>query len=213
MRILAVGDVEARYLWDYYEPGRLDGYEMILAAGDLDPQYLSFLATFCRGPVLYVHGNHDGRYERTPPEGCISIEDTVYTHHGIRIAGLGGSVRYSAGAHQFTEEQMARRVRHLLPKVRRANGFDILLTHAPALGLNDGSDPAHAGFSCFLPLLDQFQPAYFVHGHVHSNYGDGYRKRSTYGNVTIINAYERQAFEITPPPPPARPHFQLLHPR
>ena len=210
MRILAVGDVEAKFLWDYYEPGRLDEYGLILAAGDLDPRYLSFLATFSRGPVLYVHGNHDVNYEKTPPEGCISVEDTLFTYRGVRILGLGGSMRYCPGAHQFTEREMERRIRHVLPKVRRQSGFDILLTHAPAQGMNDGSDRAHAGFRCFLPLLDEYKPAYFVHSHVHANYSDGYNKRSAYGGVTVINAYEKQAFDVTLPAEqaaPRRPFF------
>lgn len=199
MRILAVGDTEAKYLWDYYEPGRLDEYGLILAAGDLDPRYLSFLATFAKGPVLYVHGNHDDRYAETPPEGCVNIEDRVYVHHGLRILGLGGSLRYSVGDNQYTEREMARRILRAGPRIRRAGGVDILLTHAPAGGLNDGSDPAHAGFACFLPFLEKYQPRYFVHSHVHKNYRDGYVRRSEYAGVTVINAYERQSFEITLP--------------
>ena len=60
MKILAIADMESPALWDYFEPGRLKGIDVILACGDLNPQYLSFLATFFSGPVLYVHGNHDG---------------------------------------------------------------------------------------------------------------------------------------------------------
>ena len=73
MRILAVSDVESPALWDYFSPQRLEGIDVILSCGDLDPQYLSFLATFFPGPVLYVHGNHDGRYLDVPPEGCVCI--------------------------------------------------------------------------------------------------------------------------------------------
>ena len=62
MKILAIADMESPALWDYFEPGRLKGIDVILACGDLNPQYLSFLATFFSGPVLYVHGNHDACY-------------------------------------------------------------------------------------------------------------------------------------------------------
>ena len=41
-------------------------------------QYLSFLASFTKAPVLYVHGNHDDCYDNMPPDGCISIEDRIY---------------------------------------------------------------------------------------------------------------------------------------
>ena len=90
MNILVIADEEAPSLWDYFRPEKLKDVDLILSCGDLNPKYLSFLATFCKGPVLYVHGNHDDRYEKTPPEGCICIEDKIYEYKGIRIMGLGG---------------------------------------------------------------------------------------------------------------------------
>ena len=89
MRILAIADQESSYLWDHFEKSKLEGIDLIISCGDLNPNYLSFLATFTSAPVLYVHGNHDERYNQTPPEGCICIEDKIYVHQGIRILGLG----------------------------------------------------------------------------------------------------------------------------
>ena len=90
MKILAVADEESKYLWDFYEKEKLEGIDLIISCGDLNPEYLSFLVTMTTVPVLYVRGNHDGKYEQNPPEGCIFIEDQIYTHEGIRILGLGG---------------------------------------------------------------------------------------------------------------------------
>ena len=87
MKILAVSDIESKYLWDYFEPKKLEGVELILSCGDLAAEYLSFLATFTHAPVLYVHGNHDAGYENRPPEGCICIEDEIFTYRGVRILG------------------------------------------------------------------------------------------------------------------------------
>ena len=70
MKILAVADNEDPYLWDHYRPGRLAGIDVILSAGDLKPEYLSFLVTMANRPLYYVHGNHDGIYQRRAPEGC-----------------------------------------------------------------------------------------------------------------------------------------------
>ena len=170
MKILALADRECPYLWDYLDRRRLEGVDLILSCGDLDPRYLSFVATFAHGPVLYIHGNHDDRYARVPPEGCICVEDKVYVHQGVRILGLGGSVRYKPqGEHQYTQRQMERRVARRRLELMRRKGFDILLTHAPALGLNDGEDFAHTGFSAFNALMDRYRPRYFVHGHIHIN--------------------------------------------
>ncbi|MGN1266816.1 MAG: metallophosphoesterase, partial [Dorea sp.] len=146
MKILVIADKEARYLWDYFEKSKLQGIDLIISCGDLDSEYLSFLATFTSAPVLYVHGNHDDKYEKNPPGGCICIEDTIYVHNGVRILGLGGSMRYKPGEHQYTEWEMRKRVRKLWPKLLWHRGFDILVTHAPAQGLNDGDDLPHQGF-------------------------------------------------------------------
>jgi len=78
MKILVLADVESKYLWDFYEKSKLEGIDLIISCGDLKANYLSFLATFTSAPVLYVHGNHDTKYETHPPEGCICIDDDIY---------------------------------------------------------------------------------------------------------------------------------------
>ena len=170
MKILLLADEESKYLWDYFEKSKLDGIDLIISCGDLKPAYLSFLATFAKVPVLYVHGNHDGVYDRTPPEGCICIEDSIYVYKGVRILGLGGSMNYNDGPHQYTEGQMESRIRKLRLKLWRHKGFDILITHSPAKDVNDGDDRPHMGFQAFRNLLDKYMPKYFIHGHVNLNY-------------------------------------------
>ena len=113
MKILALSDEECPALWDYYVPGRLKDYDLILACGDLKAEYLSFIVTMARCPVLYVPGNHDGRYEKKPPLGCDPIDDHFVVYNGVRILGLGGCYRYRPGPHQYTEDQMRRRIRKL----------------------------------------------------------------------------------------------------
>ena len=113
MKLLLLGDHESPYLWDYNRPGTLAGYDLILSSGDLNPSYLSFIVTMGRAPLLYVHGNHDGRYQKSPPEGCDCIEDKLVICKGLRILGLGGCPTYNGGPHQYSERQMQRRIRKL----------------------------------------------------------------------------------------------------
>ena len=113
MKLLLVSDEEDRYLWDFYQPGALDGIDLILSAGDLKSDYLSFLVTMANKPLLYVHGNHDGDYDRRPPEGCECVDDKLVTVNGLRILGLGGCQCYNYGPYQFTEREMERRIRRL----------------------------------------------------------------------------------------------------
>lgn len=110
--------------------------------------------------------------------------------------GLGGSMRYSKGPHQYTEMQMKRRVAKLWGPLLWHGGFDILVGHAPAYQLNDGRDLPHQGFKVFLKLIEKYKPAFFVHGHVHKSYGANFRQIDEYQDTCVINAYERCVFEI-----------------
>ena len=141
-----------------------------------------------QAPLLYVHGNHNSDYLKRPPEGCVSIDGKLMIYKGLRIVGFGGSHYYSGEDFQYTEEKMAKRIKKLRPTIWWNKGFDILMTHAPAYGLGDGSDLCHRGFKCFNALLDKYSPDYFVHGHQHLNYKKQPRIMK-YKNTEIINAF------------------------
>ena len=196
MKILAVSDVAAKYYYDFYTPGKLDEFDLILACGDLRAEYLEFLVTMAHCPLVYVRGNHDDALIENPPDGCICAEDRIVVVKGVRILGLGGSYRYGNGENMFTERQMRRRIRRLWLSLLYHRGFDILLTHAPAWRLNDLDDLSHRGFRCFVKLLDKYRPKYFVHGHVHRNYGIRIPQKTVRGETTVINAYDHCAFEF-----------------
>ena len=198
MKILAISDVPSKALWDYGTREHLEGIDLILSCGDLPQKYLEYLTNFTAAPILYVHGNHDGSYRQNEPGGCICVDDSVYVWKGLRIMGLGGSIRYNLkeDSFQYTEREMCRRVRRLRRKANQAGGIDLLLTHAPAAGLNDGTDRAHKGFACFNDLMDEYEPGWFVHGHVHLCYDAKLPRVCSRGNTTVINATERYVFEI-----------------
>jgi Icc-related predicted phosphoesterase len=195
MRILVLADKESPALWDYFEKRKLEGIDLILSCGDLEPDYLSFLATFTHAPVLYVHGNHDRKYEKKPPEGCICIEDDIFVYKGIRIMGLGGSHRYSSGAHQYTQTEMVFRFMKMWFRLKTEKGVDILLTHSPAFEINDNRDLPHVGFKIFNYILKEYRPKYFIHGHVHLNYNRKQKRRDRYEDTEIINGFEKYVFE------------------
>ena len=189
MKILFLSDEPLPTLWEHLDRRKLEGVGLICSCGDLPASYLSFLTCFTRAPILYIHGNHDGGYEKQPPEGCICIDGRLYIHEGIRILGLGGCMRYNRGPHQYTERQMKARILRLTPALLVRGGFDILLTHAPALGVGDDTDRAHRGFSSFLGLMDKYHPPLMVHGHVHQSYRFDFKRERTYGETRVINAF------------------------
>ena len=202
MKILAISDVASKALWSSQCRERLDGVDLILSCGDLPRAYLEYLTNFTAAPILYVHGNHDNDYAQHEPGGCICVDDGVYNWKGLRIMGLGGSIRYNRESpYQYTERAMRRRIARLRPKVRRMGGIDVLLSHAPAQGLNDGDDLPHQGFACFNNLLDELKPRWFVHGHIHLFYNYKLPRVCQRGETTVINATERYLFEVPDPEP------------
>lgn len=195
MRILAVADEESKFFYDYYHPGKLNGFDLIIGCGDLSEDYLEFLVTMADCPLVYIHGNHDENHNRVP-SGCICIDDNLVEVGGLRILGLGGSIKYRDGKYMYTEQQMQSRIRKLWFKIKRSDGFDILVTHAPARHLNDLETVPHKGFECFNTLLDKYHPRLFVHGHVHRAYNHNIPQRSIHNGTLVINASGYCVIEI-----------------
>ena len=186
MRILTIADKECRALWDYFRPEQLAGTDLILSCGDLDPDYLQFLVTMAGCPLLYVRGNHDTVYDRKPPGGCVCIDEMIYNHNGLRIAGLGGSMRYKESSDMYTESEMTSRVNRLMRKTQITGGIDVFVAHAPVRGYGDLDDLPHRGFECFDSFLTTVKPLYMLHGHVHRSYSRIFEKRRDHPSHTPL---------------------------
>ena len=196
MKILVLSDQESRSLYDFYSPEKLQDVDLIISCGDLKPAYLEFFATMGGVPVVYVYGNHDKWKFNKKAGGCTCIEDDIFEYNGIRILGLGGSMRYQPDSKlQYNEFEMRHRIQKLRWKLFCKKGFDILVTHSPAEGVNDMDDLPHQGFACFHELIEKYQPKFFIHGHVHANYGSDFKREDKLGNTTVINAFEHYYIE------------------
>ncbi len=188
VRVLAVSDVADQLL--LADLSSVATANLILACGDLPFDYLGYLMNALDLPLVFVPGNHDrdlsgyrtsragltvrsGLPARPPwPSGAINADGRVVDVAGLRVAGLGGCLRYSGGPNQYTDRQQARRARALRATAwrhrwRDGQGIDVLLTHAPPLGIGDGADLAHRGFSSYRSLVAALAPGVLLHGHVH----------------------------------------------
>jgi hypothetical protein len=196
VRVLAVSDVVDEAL-SADVTGVRDA-DLILACGDLPFEYLGGLMNRLDVPLVFVPGNHDpdvsgyrlsragltlraGLPVRPPwPDGAINADGRVVDVAGLRIAGLGGCRRYSAGPNQYTDRQQARRARRLAAqaRLRRPRGaprtVDVLITHAPPRGVGDGADAPHRGFPALNALARRLRPALLLHGHVDPEPASGY---------------------------------------
>ena len=210
-RILAVADeVDEAIYGDKLDRLRPD---LVVSCGDLPFDYLEYIVTRTNVPLIYVPGNHDpglasaettwsplgAEAARPGPQGCDSADGRVLDLPGLRIGGLGGSIRYKPGPNQYTQAQMRRRALALefrvrLKRDRRGRKLDVLLTHAPPFGGGPPSDPAHVGFAAFNRIYRLLNPAVHVHGHVHQ-YGRP-RPEWRIGNTRIINAVPSRLIEL-----------------
>ena len=188
----------------------------MLSCGDLPFDYLEYLVSRLDVPLLYVPGNHDPSLRPpdttwTPlraidlerpapgPQGCVNIDGRLLEVRGLRIAGLGGSLRYKAGPNQYSQGQMGRRALKLelrirLGRVRDGRKLDALVTHAPPYGAAEAEDSAHVGFVAFLRLIRNFHPLLAVHGHIHP-YGRLLPERRV-GPTRVINVVPSRMIDI-----------------
>src|SRR5512136_736306 len=96
MKILAVSDIQSKSLESLLErsPGKLKNLDVILSCGDLDREYLEFLADGTNRELLFVHGNHvSGREGTARREDEGLIEKVV----GTLWAVPGRIIEYIAG--------------------------------------------------------------------------------------------------------------------
>jgi calcineurin-like phosphoesterase family protein len=218
--VLAVADeVDEGLLHDF---SSVRAAELILACGDLPMEYLEHLIEALDRPLVFVPGNHDpdvsgfqtsraglslqaGMPTRQPwPDGAINADGRVVDVLGLRIAGLGGCLRYREGPNQYSERQQGRRARRLSAavrwrRIRDGRSVDVLLTHAPPRGVGDADDPPHRGFTSLQGLVARIQPPLLLHGHIHP-YGEA-TPDLVLGGTIVRNVVGRHLFEVGLPIP------------
>lgn len=191
--VLCVSDEEDALLWSEGGTKKLKECDLILSSGDLKSEYLEYLVTISNKPLLYVHGNHDENYDINEPSGCVCIDDEVYVYEGIRIIGLGGSFIYKSNSkYMYSEYEMKKRIKKLKRKIKKVGGVDIVVAHAPIAGYGDLNDYAHKGFQCFIDLIKEYHPKYFLFGHVHARYDVKYIGYYELNGTQIINVSHKR---------------------
>ena len=213
MRVLAVSDEADERLWTP-EVGRLDP-DLVVGCGDVAFELLGWIAEATGAPVVFVPGNHDpdisgyrptahglvvraGFVTEAPwPAGTINADGRVVDAAGLRLAGLGGSIRYREGPNQYTERQQGRRARRLARRTRwrrrHRAPVDVVLAHSAPRGLGDGDDPAHRGFDALNHLARALQPRLLLHGHVAPAPGGG---DHWIGTTRVVNVFGYRLLEV-----------------
>lgn len=218
MKILCVADEKDPLVYSTNVVERYGNVDLIISAGDLSLRYYEFIISSLNKPFYFVFGNHHveqlrrftnslfwedpftSRFDQAI--GGEYLDGKVKRDESSRLllAGLGGSMRYNSGDHQFTELQMYLRIFTMIPRLlynrlRYGRYLDILVTHAPPRGLGDGEDRCHKGFVSFLWFMRMFKPRYLVHGHIHL-FDLNSPRVSRYGQTEVVNVFGSYVLEM-----------------
>jgi hypothetical protein len=217
VRVLAVSDEIDEVLW--HDTSAVASADVVVACGDLPFEFLGHLMARLDVPLVFVPGNHDpdvsgystsragldiraGMPVDPPwPAGAVNTDGRIVDVAGLTVAGLGGCLRYRDGPNQYTQRQFAHRARRLAvrQRLRTARGggsLDLLLTHAPPLGVGDAEDRPHRGFVALHRLVARTSPPLLLHGHVHP-YG-GTTPDLSLGSTTVRNVVGWHLFDVAP---------------
>ncbi len=205
MKLLAVSDQVIERLYSTAIKENYADVHAIIGCGDLPYDYLEFLVSVLNIPLFYVPGNHDpknGMLDGQYVPGGINIDQQVLTYKGLRIAGLGGSIKYQPNVpNQYTQIEMFWRMWKILPYMwwlaLRGRPLDILVTHSPPAGIHDDeSDSAHRGLQAINFLIKLTKPRYMLHGHTIFYQQNLQNHMTRYQNTEIINVYPFRTVEI-----------------
>ncbi len=181
---------------------RYNDIELVVSCGDMPAVYLEFIVSVLNVPLFYVRGNHDERYNESPPGGE-DLHRRVVRYKGLTFAGLEGSMRYNTGKIQYTDREMTRMVlsmgKRLLPRrLAHGHGVDVLITHSPPFGIHDRDDLPHTGFKGLRYFMAWYRPRYLLHGHVHT-YDRRDTIRTQFHDTCVMNINPVKVLDINPP--------------
>jgi uncharacterized protein len=179
--------------------GRLDG---ILGCGDLEPEWLAFLADSFNTPLVYVRGNHDrdGQWRDRP----LLVPTWLNTGRIERLAGVPiiglewpGVDASDNRRRPWLAWRQALGIARRLIGARLWRAPLIVISHVPPKGVGDAADLYHHGFDAYRWLLDHQAPPVWLHGHTTTASVSRLVERS--GPTVVANATGAVIVELIPP--------------
>ena len=197
LRLLAISDERSPTLDFERNRVQLEPVDAVLGCGDLEPDYLAFLADAFNAPLLYVRGNHDRDAGWTV--GQEHIPEPLGAHFeridGVTIAGLSWPGKDRGRADRDGTAAWWQAATTVAKSTLRRQRPDIVLSHVPPRGLGDASaDEFHRGFSGYHWLCRTLHPPLWLHGHTTSASVDDWR--TSWGDTLLVNVTGGVLIEI-----------------
>jgi len=204
LRILAVSDEREASLGVEANRAALGSIDAVLGCGDVEPDWLAFLADAFAAPLVFVRGNHDrgsgwleGRRVVPRPLPAGATERVA----GIVVAGLAWPGVDAPGNRRDEMTAwsnvigLARRL--VTSRLLRRPEPVLVMSHAAPEGVGDAPDAYHRGFRSYRWLLDRFRPPVWLHGHTTVASVDQTELR--HGPTTVVNVTGAVLLELDPP--------------
>lgn len=157
--------------------------DILIFAGDMThcrtaqdvANFNTFLGTLPHAHKIVIGGNHDHRLARDPEKAKALLTNAVYLQDasvvvsGITIYGAPWQPTfndYACDAFALPRGKALQEKWDMIPP-----GIDILVTHAPPLGIFDLDGPVSHGCAELSAAVARLKPKYHIFGHIHSNHG------------------------------------------
>jgi Icc-related predicted phosphoesterase len=184
MKVLVIADEFSRKI-SILDLIKSESVQAIFTLGDLDDFELKELKSISL-PKFGVYGNHCTE-DYLPELGFKNLHLQVSNLGQFSIGGFEGSHRYKeSGPHQYKHQESVNLIKNL-PSV------DILLTHAPPMGVNDDwSEISHQGLLGTLEYIKDNPVKLLFHGHTYPK--DNHI--SKIGNTVVIYTHGYKVWDL-----------------
>ena len=204
IRLLAISDMKEPALDHAANRESLGVLDGVLGCGDLDPEYLTFVADCFHVPLVYVRGNHDrgGEWEERPLRVPAWLEPgRIDRLAGVGVVGLGWPGVLEPGNRRRPwlawRQSLAIARRALRNRLARGTEPLIVISHVPPAGVGDAPDLYHRGFGAYRWLLGLLRPPVWIHGHTTTASVASLLEHS--GPTAVANATGAILVELQPP--------------
>ena len=204
LRLLAVSDEPERALADKRNRAALQPLDAVLGCGDLEPDYLAFVADAFCVPLLYIRGNHDwGAAWDASHQAPLPLAGRFDQVGGLTIAGLSWPTAIRRRADRDETDAWLQALAMAGRSLLRGRRPQVIISHAPPQGAGDAADAYHRGFAGYRWLCRRLRPMLWLHGH--TTVASSPNWRATLGATQLVNTTGAVMIEIRSPAPPAVP--------